>query len=77
MKLVDDRFHIKIGDVLKIQLPSPINKELVVKAIPAKKDSDFCYGCCFYSLCRKFVGNGPIGSHCYSAIFEVCEDKDF
>jgi len=62
------------GDVLYVRFPE--NREVTVKvvAVPAIKDSDFCYGCIFNPICRKYPGNSPFAWHCYTTIFR--KDKE-
>ena len=52
MELINGALVFQKDDELNIRLPSPINKNLKVKAVPGKRDNDFCYDCCFFSVCR-------------------------
>lgn len=74
MELINGALVFQKGDEFNIRLPSPINKNLKVKAVPGKRDNDFCYDCCFFSVCRQYKGISPLGVHCYTTIFELSED---
>lgn len=58
------------GDELFVRLPENPKVTVRVVAIPMLKDSDVCYGCIFYNICRKYPGNSPFAWHCYSTIFK-------
>ena len=53
MELINGALVFQKGDELNIRLPSPINENLKVKAVPGKRDNDICYDCCFFSVCRQ------------------------
>lgn len=74
MELLNGALVFTKGDVLKVHLPKPMDKDIKVKAVSGKKDRDICYDCCFFSMCRQYAGIGPLGSHCYTTVFQVCED---
>ena len=41
------------GDELFVRFPENLAVTVKVVAVPAIKDSDFCYGCIFNRFCRK------------------------
>ena len=63
-------YNFEKGDVLFVRLPE--NSEVTIKivAVPKIKDSDVCYGCILYNLCRKYPGNSPFAWRCYDTIFK-------
>lgn len=58
------------GDELFVRFPENLAVTVKVVAVPAIKDSDFCYGCIFNRFCRKYPGNSPFAWHCYETIFK-------
>lgn len=63
------------GDELFVRFPESLAVTVKVVAVPAIKDSDFCYGCIFNRFCRKYPGNSPFAWHCYTTIFRKAEDE--
>ena len=45
------------GDELFVRFPEKPKETVRVVAVPMIKDSDVCYGCIFYKICRKYPGN--------------------
>ena len=58
------------GDELFVRFPVKPEEVVKVVAVPQIKDSDVCYGCIFYSICRSYPGNSPFGWYCYDTIFK-------
>lgn len=62
------------GDTLTVR-DCVSGRRFTIVAVTAKKDSDVCYGCCFYMRCRAYPGNSPFASSCYYTVFEEREMK--
>ena len=58
-----------------VRFPEKPKETVRVVAVPMIKDSDVCYGCIFYKICRKYPGNSPFAWHCYSTIFKKAEEQ--
>ena len=64
------------GDRLTLREKNAENSFLVV-AVRQIKDSDCCFGCCFYMKCREYPGNSPFAQGCYRKnIKKVDEEKN-
>lgn len=61
------------GDELFVRLPEIPGYTIRLKAVKAKHDDIFCYGCALFSRCRKYEGNSPFALNCYTTIFEEKE----
>ena len=64
------RSKFERGDVLVVRLSENPKETVRIVAVPMIKDSDVCYGCILYSLCRRYPGNSPFAWRCYDTIFK-------
>ena len=62
------------GDRLTLREKNNLKSFLVV-AVRQIKDSDCCFGCCFYMKCHEYPGNSPFAQGCYSTIFRRVDEN--
>lgn len=75
MEMLHGLYIFSQGDRLVVRDKKEVQPFMVV-AVKQIKDSDCCFGCCFYMKCRSYPGNSPFSRSCYDTIFITTDDLE-